>query len=324
MNNVDETLASVFGDRFRRNEPLAKHSSLRIGGQANYWFEVSSVEEMRVAHEFAAGNELDIDLVGLGSNVLFGDDGLPGVAIKLVGDFADWTIEHGDGETTTVQVGAGVVNAHLVRGLLKDGWIGMEFLVLIPGTFGGAIAMNAGTREKELSSILQRVELFAPGAPRMATVLSASDIQISYRHTALPAGSIVTGGTIEVCRGDVDAARERVRADKDRRNQTQPYRLASAGSTFANPEGDYAGRLIDEVGLKGHAVGGARISPLHANFFINEGDATAEDFIRLMATARVRVRQEFGIDLRPEVQFVGFDGWTQLQAIEQEIEKQGC
>lgn len=322
---VEETfLQDAFGDRFRRNESLAKHGSLRIGGPATYWIEVASIEELRWVREFAEHSGHNIVPLGLGSNVLYGDDGIDDIAIRLVGELARWAVEPIDEERAHVSIGAGTVNAHLVRGLLKEGWIGMEFLVLVPGTFGGAITMNAGTREKELSSILRRVELFAPDEPGMVTVLDASQIEISYRHTKLPEGSIVTGGLIEVCRGDVDAARDRVQADKDRRNETQPWRLASVGSTFANPEGDYAGRLIEAVGLKGHRIGGARISPLHANFFINEEDASAEDFIRLMAMARVRVRRTFAVELRPEVRFVGFDGYARLLAIEQELEQQGC
>ncbi len=324
-DSVNEAfMMNEFGDRFRRDESLAKHGTLRIGGPAAYWVEVSSLEELQWARQFAAEMGLELVPIGLGSNVLFGDDGIDGVAIRLVGDLATWDVQPIDEQRALVSIGAGTVNAHLVRGLLKEGWIGMEFLVLIPGTFGGAITMNAGIREKDLSSILRRVELFSPAEPGMVTVLEASHIQISYRHTALPPRSIVTGGMVEVHRGDVTAARERVQADKERRNETQPYRLASVGSTFANPEGDFAGRLIEAVGLKGHRIGGARISPLHANFFINEKDASAEDFLRLMAMARVRVRRTFGIELRPEVRFVGFDGWTRLQAIEQELEQQGC
>ena len=321
-------IETLFGDRLRRDESLAKHSTLRIGGRAAYWIEAHSVEELRETLRFADEHDLPVEVVGLGSNVLFPDQGIPGVVLRLAGSFCDWRVEE-QGDGALVSIGAGAVNAHLVRGLLKDGWIGMEFLVLIPGTLGGAIAMNAGTREKELSSVLRRVELFAPPPggdrePWMVTVLDAEDIEISYRHVALPKRSIVTGGVIRVDRGDTEAAWERVRADKEQRNETQPYRLASVGSTFKNPEGDYAGRLIEAVGLKGHGVGGARVSPLHANFFINEKDATAEDFLRLMATARVRVRQRFGIELRPEVKFVGFDGWARLQAIEDDFEKQGC
>lgn len=311
-------LERTFGDRFRRNEALSNHGSLRIGGPATFWVEPHDVAELDRAISFARARSLPIELVGLGSNVLFPDEGIDGVVIRLAGQFATWNVEASDDEAL-VRVGAGAINAHLVRGLLKEGWVGMEFLVLIPGTFGGAVAMNAGTREKELSSILRRVELYAPDEPRMVDVIDVSQIRMSYRHTELPQGAIVTGGEICVRRGDVDEARERVSADKERRNETQPYRLASVGSTFANPEGDFAGRLIEAAGLKGHEIGGARISPRHANFFINEGAATAEDFLRLMATARVAVRKNFGVELRPEVRFVGFDGWARLQAIEDEI-----
>lgn len=273
-----------------------------------------------MVRRFAEDHGLHTEVVGLGSNVLFPDEGIDGIVLRLAGDFGRWSVE-ALGDDAVVSIGAGVVNAHLVRGLLKDGWIGMEFLVLIPGTFGGAVAMNAGTREKDLSSILRRVELFADHEPGMVKVFNAQDIEISYRHTSLPSGSIVTGGEISVTRGDTDTAWERVRADKERRNETQPYRLASVGSTFANPEGDYAGRLVEAVGLKGHAVGGARVSPLHANFFINEGEATAEDFLTLMATARVRVRRRFGVELRPEVRFLGFDGRARLAELEQRLER---
>jgi UDP-N-acetylmuramate dehydrogenase len=218
-------------------------------------------------------------------------------------------------------VGGGVVNAHLVRGLLKSGWTGMEFLSLIPGTFGGAVAMNAGTKDKELSAILVEFEILDPAQPRTVRTMTPQLAQMAYRHTEIPEGGIILGGRIVLENGDVVMAEQAVRQDKDRRNATQPYRLASVGSTFANPPGDFAGRLIQDVGLKGSAQGGARVSELHANFFINENQATAEDFLTLMARARVAVRQKFGVELRPEVCFVGFDGWSRLLEIEAELEK---
>lgn len=307
-------LETLLGEEHVRfGEPMSKHSSLRIGGPVWAWIEVGTNAQFLEVRQFAARNKKDIVVVGLGSNSLFPDQGLDAIAVRFVGELADWkTFEDG-----IVDVGAGAINAHLVRALLKKGWVGMEFLTLIPGTFGGAVAMNAGTREADLSGILRSVEVVLPGE-KTSRSLSVDELSPRYRHGGLPNGAVVLRGMIQATRGDVDEAAARVKADKDRRNLTQPYRLASAGSTFANPPGDAAGRLIEAAGLKGTAIGGARISELHANFFINDDGAAADDFLRLMALARVRVRQQFGIELHPEVQFVGFDGWARLTQFEQE------
>lgn len=300
---------------------LARRSSLRIGGTARYWVEPSSKSALRAVLREARAEELPVYVVGLGSNVLFPDGRLDGAVVRLVGDLSDWHIEADKGDRADVYVGAGCVNAHLVRGLLDEGWVGTEFLRLVPGTFGGAVAMNAGTKEAELAGILSDADVMVP-TPDGEVVerrLTADSLSLAYRHSELPDGSIVTGGRIEVRRGDVEQAREKMEYDRERRDETQPYKLASVGSTFANPEDDYAGRLIDEAGLKGERIGGARISQTHANFFINEDDATCEDFLRLMALARVRVREKFDTELRPEVTFVGFDGFRRLETYEQEL-----
>lgn len=300
---------------------LARRSSLRIGGTAQYWVEPGSTSALRAVLREAGAEGLPVYVVGLGSNVLFPDGRLDAAVVRLVGDFSDWHIEATRGDCADVNVGAGCVNAHLVRGLLDEGWVGTEFLRLVPGTFGGAVAMNAGTKEGELAGILSDADLMVP-TPDGEVVerrLTANSLSLAYRHSDLPDGAIVTGGRIEVRRGDVEQAREKMESDRERRDETQPYKLASAGSTFANPEDDYAGRLIDESGLKGERVGGARISETHANFFINEDDATCEDFLRLVALARVRVRERFDVELRPEVTFVGFDGFGRLETYEQEL-----
>lgn len=311
-----KTLQEIFGRRYRQDEPLSRHSTLRIGGPAAHWFEVHSIAELvRIGQVF---EQVPIQVVGLGSNSLFDDVGIDGAVVRLKGELASWSIEEGDERSALVRVGAGAVNAHLVRGLLREGWVDMEFLTLIPGTFGGAVALNAGTKEQELSTILESVELLIPGEPRMVR-MKRDDLKMTYRHAELPAGAIVVSGVIQVERGDVEEASARVQLDKSRRDRTQPYKLASVGSTFANPEGDFAGRLIEAVGLKGHRIGGACISELHANFFINEESATCDDFLRLMALARCRVRQDFGVELRPEVHFVGFDGYQRLLGFEEEF-----
>lgn len=303
------------GERIRFEEPLSKHSSLRIGGPAALWAEPHTSAELVELLSAARKSGIHHTVVGLGSNTLFSDDGIDGLVLRLAGELANWRVDDG-----VLSVGGGAINAHLVRAMFKEGWVGMEFLALIPGTLGGAVVMNAGTQDKELSAILIDIEVVDPTQPRMVRTMSREELQMSYRHTALDAGVVVASARLRVEQGDVEAAALRVRADKDRRNLTQPYKLASVGSTFANPTGDYAGRLIEAVGLKGAAVGGARVSELHGNFFINEGNATALDFLTLMAMARVRVRKEHQIELRPEVSFVGFDGWSQLEQIEQELE----
>jgi UDP-N-acetylmuramate dehydrogenase len=303
------------GSRIAFNEPLAKHCSLRIGGPAAVWADVETAEELIELAEAGRVEGLELTIAGLGSNTLYPDEGIRGIVARLTGELADTSIQANDDETAVMQIGAGAVNAHVVRALHKGGWVGAEFLALVPGTFGGAVVMNAGTKEAELSEVLVDAELLVDGHRRTWT---ANELSLSYRHSDLPDDAIVLGGRIGVTRGDVDQAREAVRQDKARRNRTQPYKLASVGSTFANPDGDYAGRVIERVGLKGHAIGGARISELHANFFINEDQASAEDFLRLMALARKRVQQTFGIELRPEVEFVGFDGLKRIRKYERE------
>lgn len=306
----------------KTEEPLSRRCSLRIGGPAAYWLEVGARKDLWALLRVLGDTRCHC--VGLGSNVLFPDDGIEAPVVRFVGQLADWQVETVDADTARVDVAAGTINAHLVRGLLDDGWVGAEFLKLIPGTFGGAVALNAGTKERELSSILCHAELAVCDRNEECWRIerwSSEELKMSYRHTDIPDDAVVVGGRIEVQRGDVQAARSRMKADRDRRDRTQPYRLASVGSTFANPEGDYAGRLIDEAGLKGETIGGATISELHANFFVNESDASARDFLKLMALARHRVRCDFGVTLRPEVRFVGFDGMKRLRDYERQLER---
>ncbi len=315
-HELSSEMKGLLGERCRLSEPLARRSSLRIGGSASWWIEPHTQDELINAVKLAARYDKPVYMVGLGSNTLFPDEGIDGVVVRLQGEFASWKVLESlpDGQEL-VNVGAGCVNAHLVRGLLKQGYVGAEFLMLIPGCFGGAVVMNAGTRDAELGAILEHVTMLDTRTCEVLR-LHRDELDVAYRHTSLPEGALVMSAEIRVHKGDVDAARTRAQDDKERRNRTQPYKLASVGSTFANPEGDYAGRLIEAVGLKGNVCGGAQVSELHANFFINQDNATARDFLTLMARARVRVREQFDTELRPEVQFVGFDGWSELARLE--------
>lgn len=319
FSKLSQALERLLGARVKRNEPLRKHSSLRIGGPAALWVEPHTVGELTRVSELTRSHHAHVEVVGLGSNTLFPDDGIDGVVIRLAGELAELHIERDDDDGVFVRVGAGMLNAHLVRKLVKAGLTGAEFLKLIPGTFGGSVAMNAGTKEQWISTILVDATLLVPvGDEFVIRRVTVDELELRYRHATLPEGSIVVDASIQLARGDVEAANARADFDKQRRARTQPYKLASVGSTFTNPEGDYAGRLIEAVGLKGAIVGGAQVSPLHANFFINQDGATARDFLTLMARARVAVRREFGVELHPEVRFVGFDGWSLLEEIERQ------
>ncbi len=310
------------GNRLSLCEGLDRHATLCFGGAAANWAEVETLEESTELKTLAHRETIDVHVVGLGGNVLFSDDGISGLVIRLGGDFAKWEVHDAD-STAFVKAGGGTINAHLVQGLLKEGFVVAEFLSLIPGTLGGAVALNAGTKEIEIETLIRRVELMSFDAQNetpITSVVERKNLVMSYCHADLPDDAVLLSTDLAAERGDIKEARERVRFDKDRRNETQPYRLASVGSTFAIPASDYAGRLIEAVGLKGTSIGGARISPLHANFFINENGATSHDFLSLMALARVKVRERFGVDLRSEVRFVGFDGWSRMLEIEHRME----
>jgi UDP-N-acetylmuramate dehydrogenase len=178
----------------------------------------------------------------------------------------------------------------------------MEFLAGVPGTLGGATAMNAGTRLGEMKDVLERVELATADG---AGWVPAASLGFAYRTCRLPAGAVVTRIEVRLRPGDVEASRAAMREDQEKRRRTQPLDRPTFGSTFTNPPGDYAGRLVEAVGLRGHRVGNATWSDVHANFIVNLGGATAEDVRALIRLARARVRERFGIALETEVRFFG-------------------
>ena len=282
-------------------EPLAPKTSLRVGGAAELYVRPRSpdavVQLLRRADE--AGVPLHV--LGGGANTLVGDGGILGLTLKLPADLfpeEPETLEAGG----LVTLGAGSAIVRLVNQMRTHGWVGAEFLAGIPGTLGGALAMNAGTKHGECVQVLDAVELATPDGvgwvPRSA-------LSISYRHTALPPRAVALRIRFRLRHGDVEASRTAMEADLVYRKRTQPLSQPNCGSVFRNPPGDHAGRLIESVGLKGHTQGGARISELHANWIVNLGDAAARDVAALIALAQARVHQATGITLVPEVKRVG-------------------
>ncbi len=282
-------------------EPLAPKTSLRVGGAAELFVRPRTpdavVALLRRARE--AGQPLHV--LGGGANTLAGDGGIPGLTLKLPADlFAEEHQALEDGGLVTLGAGAAIVR--LVNQMRVRGLVGAEFLAGIPGTLGGALAMNAGTKQGECVQVLDAVELATPDGVGW---VARSELAISYRHTALPPHAVALRVRFRLRQGDVEASRAAMDADLAYRKRTQPLNQPNCGSVFQNPPGDFAGRLIESVGLKGHTLGGARISELHANWIVNLGDAAARDVAGLIALAQARVHEASGIRLVPEVQRVG-------------------
>jgi UDP-N-acetylmuramate dehydrogenase len=277
--------------------PLAPRTAVRVGGPADLL--VRPADPDALAELLRAVGELGLPLtiLGGGANLLVADAGVRGVVLKLPADLGE---ESSAGDRLVLSAGA--TWARLVARAHALGLVGMEFAGGIPGTLGGGVAMNAGTGAGETKDVVSRVELATADG---AGFVPAAALGFAYRTCALPPGAVVTRVEFTLRPGDVAASAAAMRADQAARRRTQPLHLPTFGSTFRNPPGDFAGRLVEAVGLKGHRVGNATWSPVHANFVSNLGGATARDVLALMKLARTRVRERFGVLLEPEVRVAG-------------------
>ncbi len=285
----------------RLAEPLAPWTSVKVGGPAELWIRPAStaalVELLRLAREEAA----PVTILGGGANTLVGDGGVPGVTLRLTSDLFPEVVERIGGEAR-VTLGGGAAIGRLLQQMKAQKLVGAEFLAGIPGTIGGAVAMNAGTKAGECLSILDAVELATADGVGW---VQKRELRFQYRCTELPEGAVVTRARFLLREGDVAASQAQMEADLSHRKRTQPLSQPNFGSVFQNPPGDFAGRLIEKVGLKGHRIGAAQISPLHANWIVNLGGAKALEVVQLMELAQARVFEEFGVRLVPEVKKVG-------------------
>jgi UDP-N-acetylmuramate dehydrogenase len=274
--------------------PLAKLGYWRLGGTADLLVDVEDSAELQAV--MATG--LPVTVLGNGSNLLIADQGIRGITLRLHGEFR--ASELGDEKIT---VGAGLMNAVLLARLDRAELGGLGCLAGVPGTLGGAVRMNAGTRLGEIGQAVIGVDVVLPGGT--AKRLSPEDIGFSYRWARLPEGAIITRVQLAVDPEIFEEERVAMAEHIAYRRRTQPLDQPSCGSVFKNPPGDSAGRLIEAVGLKGHRHGGACISAKHANFIVNEGTATAMDVHTLIKLARDTVRAQHEIELEPEVHAVG-------------------
>jgi UDP-N-acetylmuramate dehydrogenase len=285
----------------RPDEPMAPWTSVRAGGSAQVWVRPSSPSALLELLKLAKAEGAPLTLLGGGANTLVGDGGIPGITLKLPADLFTESVEL-DEEGAKLTLGAGAAISRLITRMKQNGLVGAEFLAGIPGTLGGAVAMNAGTKHGECMTVVEAVELYTPEGTGWVT---REALRYQYRHTELPAGSVVTRVRFRLLHGDVAESQRRMDEDLGYRKSTQPLSQPNSGSVFKNPPGGHAGALIEKVGLKGHTVGNAQISTLHANWIVNLGGATAKDVTSLMALAQSRVREETGFELVPEVKRVG-------------------
>jgi len=283
-------------------ESLAPWTSLRVGGPAELLVRPRTAEALVSVLSRARAEGFPVHVLGGGANTLVGDLGIRGITLKLPADLFAEKVQPLASGGGLVTLGAGAAIVRLVNVMRARGWVGAEFLAGIPGTIGGAVAMNAGTKQGECERVLDAVELATPDGigwvPRSALTLR-------YRFTELPPGAIITRARFRLPSGDVEASRAAMEADLGYRKRTQPLSQPNCGSVFTNPLGNHAGRLIESVGLKGARLGSAQISTLHANWIVNLGGARASDVLGLIERAQARVREATGIVLVPEVKRVG-------------------
>lgn len=287
--------------------PMTPLTTFRIGGSAECLARVSTVSGLRAVLAVVCEHELPFFLLGQGSNVLIPDEGLPGVVVRLEGYFRRSRYA-GD----RVSVGGAVSLARLARETAKRGLTGLEALSGFPSTVGGAVFMNAGCYGTEIKDLLIRASVVdRRGRRRLVTT---GDLEPEYRKTILSeTGEIVLRASFQLAEGDAEESLARIEELNRRRWASLPSGAPNAGSVFRNPAGDYAGRLIEAVGLKGAAQGGAAISERHANVMVNQGGASADDVLALMLRAHDEVAAEFGVDLQPELVLAGSLGerWQQ-------------
>ncbi len=294
-----EALQSHFGERARFDEPLAPHTWWKIGGPADALIEATSSSDLAFVLRRVFKRRLPMFVLGSGSNLLVGDGGIRGIVLRLEGDFTHLEVREQDG-AVTAEAGGSASLAALCAKVAGLGGIGVDGLAGIPATVGGAIRMNAGT-DREIGEFAREVIVQTPARPDPHTI----DVAWHYRQTTIPPDAIVARTTLRFERGEPAAVRKRLQSRLVRRKETQPVAIPNSGSCFRNPEGDHAGRLIEAVGAKGWREGGAEVSPLHANFIVNTGGASARDVATLLARVRRAVEERFGVDLHLEVHLVG-------------------
>ena len=282
----------------RSNEPMSRHTSWRVGGAADQFFVPADRDDL-IQFLVTLDPRCPVTWIGLGSNLLVRDAGVRGVVVATHKCFGNMPRV----DQNRIYVESGVPGAKVARFSVRNGLTGAEFFAGIPGTFGGALAMNAGAFGSETWDVVTRVDTVDQlGMVRERTPM---EFDVEYRSVSLPAGEWFLSGEILLKSGDSESGRQKIKQLLSQRSRSQPIQIANAGSVFRNPAGDHAARLIEVCGLKGLRKGDAVVSTMHSNFIVNEGNATAADIEGLIDNVRNIVVEEQGVQLEPEVRIIG-------------------
>ena len=296
-----EILNYLPADRLLYNEEMKNHTTFKIGGPVDIMVLPQDEEDVATVVSFCRQRDIPLFIFGVGSNILVRDGGIRGVAMKL-GENLDEVEVNGE----EIQAQAGVKISALARIAAFHSLSGLEFAEGIPGSLGGALVMNAGAYDGEMQAAVIEARAISPDG-NIKTFLK-EEMQFRYRHSVFQSNDyIIVSARLKLATADHEEIEERMLEFARRREEKQPLDKPSAGSTFRRPPGFYVGPMLEELGLKGYQIGGAQVSSKHAGFIVNNGNATAQDVLYLIAHIQQKARERFGVDLQPEIRVVGKD-----------------
>lgn len=312
LDRLADRLRDGFAGSVSRDVRLARFTTYRLGGPAALLVEPAGIDDLEelgsALRDLDPERDIEVLAVGRGSNLVVSDAGWPGIVVRVGAAFSWVDVWTGAGAPEGgVRTGAGTSLPQLANWAARRGLAGLEWAVGVPGSVGGAVRMNAGAHGTETSDVLAEVRVFDLAAAGLVT-RPAGSLDLGYRRSNLEASDVVVEASFSLERDDPSAIKERTESFRQHRAATQPGAAQNAGSVFTNPPGDSAGRLVEAAGLKGFRIGGASVSELHANFFMAGESASAQDVFDLVREVRNRVRDASGVDLVPEIRFVGSFG----------------
>ncbi len=311
MKEIREEILKINKDiEIIEDAPMSKYTSFKAGGNAKALINVTSIEDLKALLKLFNEKGVKHMVLGNGSNTLFKDSGYDGIVLRnaIEGEISydkdPANLEVGEKCQVTVS-GTGILLSVLARAVAAESLTGLEFASGIPGSLGGALFMNAGAYGGEMVQVVKTVRVISPDG-KEDKIFTNEEMELSYRHSILEEnGHIAVEAVLELAKGEKTAIMAEMKELATKRNTKQPVTFPSAGRTFKRPEGHFAGKLVEDAGLKGVSVGGAEVSTLHSGFIINKGGATATDILELIALVQNRVYDEFGVELKPEVRIIG-------------------